>query len=67
MKFLAVFFFVFMALFAYTQAACDQACPFNYDPVCGQIDGLVETYGNECAAGVEACRKGKGKFSTFPN
>lgn len=65
MKFFAAIFLAFIALFAFAQAQthapCDDACPFNYDPVCGQIDGLVETYGNECAAKLEACRKGKCK------
>lgn len=62
MKFLSIALLIVSAFFAFAYAAppgvdCDQTCTFQYDPVCAQIDGLVETFGTQCAAEVESCRR----------
>ena len=39
-----------------TACVCNQACPLNYEPVCGS-DG--RTYANECVMKSEACNNQK--------
>lgn len=69
MKFLFFFVFALLAMFAGAQKQnenCDDiACPYNYDPVCAQADGLPLTFGNECSVRTEICRKKKREKNDF--
>jgi len=59
MKYLRIITFIFVIL-AFTDARatdkeCNEACPYNYRPVCAS-DGV--TYSNECVMEAEGCING---------
>lgn len=54
------------AIFAFAQAddKCEEACSYNYDPVCAKPKAGIKafTFGNECAVRVYACQQKSGEF-----
>ncbi|CRK92152.1 CLUMA_CG005718, isoform A [Clunio marinus] len=73
MKILFVLMLALAALFAFAQAEekCDEACPYNYAPVCAKPltgTGKALTFGNDCAVRVYSCEtKTSSKAPTFPD